>query len=860
MRTKITLVLLAIADSWAAARAPSSRVSKAVGQGIHEVDLARRTELVRFPIFRWNVPGGSIAVFELIYRDGRWRDNYEARLVSLNPPTIQWADGSVEKLASASRQVGAVRVQRNDGSGIYSFRDYRGALLLSQIQDRNQNTMVIDRNPDGSLRSVADPAGRVLSAQGGAYAMRTGAWTSGNWTLAATRQGYRISSPTGEAHDFTVLNGRITGVVAGSKHSRVIEIGSCADPNVPVCVAYSTNQAVVHRAIGHPEVFQFEGTRLVRHSWWGGFREFRYADPRVELPTTEMISMGLSSYQYDAMSNRIMSVDPYGNIRQSTFAGGLRTLDNLMNIIVAPRYYDANGNLIKISLLDMQNGTLERQYVYDSKGNMTGWINEHGIQTVYRYDSFGRLIEVEYPGGKVYRRSYDLAVRLWTDPDPYQPVKPDEKGDDCGGLPLRFPQCEVVPMPPCDRESGCPEDLPEFDGDSSYELRDRTIHMELNRPTPPTVTLDLYFGNELDQYFMDRFRVATADHNGSTGWWGGMLKAVERGLLLSETTFRGPNGTLRATTTTDSTGQPSTWSIPGLRKTYQWSAGALVGERVELGSDPAIDVQRVVDAAGRISRIAVGQATTRIERDRDGRPLRIVRPSGPVVFRWSATGELTAIEDAQERFDLRYASGRVAAILRNGVEIMRLRWHSDGRFAGAVASGSVADFHLHLDGVFEARVYSDGKQSTRANLWHPSWGLLGDVETATKATRAPVFDEMGWRVGDVDGTGRFTRCEVRDSHGTVLVPGATPAEPYAIINHHGDREIAVAGTRLVVRPGVGLYMPETGDWLTGRDGRLPSDSWAVPMQVPVTIPRIRPVWVGGRDRSPSLPIPIRTVR
>jgi len=135
-------------------------------------------------------------------------------------------------------------------------------------------------------------------------------------------------------------------------------------------------------------------------------------------------------YEYDAVGNRIMMVDPQGLVATYDYNAlgqltsmqdplgdvttfeydkvGRKTRVNYPNGMVSVYTYDATGNLLSLVNQNSSGDVIySSKYSYDPVGNRISDERESGYVTSYDYDELNRLVKVVYPDGLSVRYVYD---------------------------------------------------------------------------------------------------------------------------------------------------------------------------------------------------------------------------------------------------------------------------------------------------------------------------------------------------------------------------------------------------------------------------------------------------------------------
>ena len=411
--------------------------------------------------------------------------------------------------------------------------------------------------------------------------------------------------------------------------------------------------------------------------------------------------------------------------------------------------YDERGRVTEIA--DRQWGT--RRFAYDAAGQLVAATDANGATTRYSYDARGRLTDIRDPlGGKV-TRAYDAAGRLVREAD--QLGRATKWSYDAAGR-------LVARTDGQGRRSTW-----------SYDASGRVRSFGADGQAPTTITRDA-LGREI--------AIEEPDGRSHALAWDRAGRLVERrrdGLGLRYGY--------------DDDGRRAFLAYPdGSRTDYDYDAsGLLAGLRHPAAG--AIAYER--DGAGRLVRAsaagmqarwdydggelvgyAINGATTRLERDADGRLVAV----GDRRLAYDDAGQLVAAGEQTFGYD---AGGR---LVREGS--LTYEYDAAGQLAARRPDGGAATL-FEYDGAGR-RVREHGGGLERMYRWD-ALGRLVEVEDAGRVTRTSV-DALG-ELAEVDGT-------------PLLWDTADPFAPLAWLD---DRAVIGAGQ----------------PWATARDGDV---EWLAP--------------------------------
>ena len=357
----------------------------------------------------------------------RFKRSYESggcvRTVNFQSPSGFF--GNLEEVNEVGSE--QFRLTMKDGM-IYHF-ETAGTYKLTQIEDRNGNTISLDYTVAGTdtyhLSSVTGPAGREINLQWQnghlsaivdaleaetrtiSYAYESG----GNLSKMTDPMGGEVLYGYGESNLMTGMideNGNSTAIVYQAGGA-VETLASCLSRqkfnyNPEQGKSYVTDISGSGNLVTTYE-FDADGRNITRRgNCCGANQTYGYdVDNNIAL-TTDGNGNGYS-YEYDTQGNLTKTIDPLGN----TIEMGYHTTFNLVTSYKDKRNnttnytYDERGNLLT---LQRPLGVSET-YTYDANGNQTSHTDGEGNVTRYTYNVNGYLEEIRQPYGYVTRYEYD---------------------------------------------------------------------------------------------------------------------------------------------------------------------------------------------------------------------------------------------------------------------------------------------------------------------------------------------------------------------------------------------------------------------------------------------------------------------
>ncbi|MEU6854033.1 DUF6531 domain-containing protein [Actinacidiphila alni] len=291
--------------------------------------------------------------------------------------------------------------QPEDGRTLHFRPLPQGALVLTEITDRNSNRIVITYDESGAPVEVAHSGGYRVAV------------TTADGRITALH----LASPEHPAEDRTELMrygydaGRLTAVVNSS--------------GLPLTFAYDDHGRIVRwedRVGGwYTYTYDAEG-RCVRTTGADGALAYTYAYHERPRVTEATDALGhTTTFAFNDHYQLTCETDPLGRTTRWTWDryDRLRTLTDPLGRTTT-RSYDADGNVVAVTRPDGSSSHVaydERglpvrvtgpdgsvwQRAYDERGNLRAETEPDGGTTSYAYDVRGRLVAITDPVGGVTR-------------------------------------------------------------------------------------------------------------------------------------------------------------------------------------------------------------------------------------------------------------------------------------------------------------------------------------------------------------------------------------------------------------------------------------------------------------------------
>jgi len=355
--------------------------------------LGRRTTFVPDadgrPLER-HEPGGAV-----------WRYEYSAagRVTAITDPTgareeIHYGEhgeavASIDPLGHATTHAYDILGNRTEavGPGETTWRfAYDELCRLTRTTDPTGSAWLREYDANGNLTATVDPLGTRYQAS----------FDDAN-RVTALHDGLTSASFAFDALGRCLEQRRPDGTLARAGYDRMGRRTSIADP------AGGTS-TIEYTAGGRPR-------RITEPS--GRSTEFEY--DRCGRSVARVDGAGHRwEYVYDADGALVETTAPTGEKERLRYDDAGRLVERRAPGRGVLRYaYDECGRVTEIT--DRQSGT--RRFAYDAAGQLVAATDGNGATTHYRYDERGRLTEIRDPlGGKV-TRAYDAAGRLVREAD-----------------------------------------------------------------------------------------------------------------------------------------------------------------------------------------------------------------------------------------------------------------------------------------------------------------------------------------------------------------------------------------------------------------------------------------------------------
>jgi RHS repeat-associated protein len=277
--------------------------------------------------------------------------------------------------------------------------------------DTQGNRIDIGKNSNEQITSVTDRFGDTTSAT---YHAPTGKLASATnalghsivYTYTAQDQTFTNPISPTETMSFTFYN-----------------LTSLADPATVEQFAHDASGNVITHTDAAGQLWTYtynaRGQVLTATNPIGGLSLYTYndADATLATSTDSDAGQGVTTYSYFVNSKKLYRIThPDGTFiefRRDNYDRVTKVYDELDNVRYF--YYDANGNLIKVT--DSAGGAnLSTTFAYDLMDRVTQIGNRLNVTTTQTYDALGRLISTTDPTGVTESYGYDSRSndsRLW---------------------------------------------------------------------------------------------------------------------------------------------------------------------------------------------------------------------------------------------------------------------------------------------------------------------------------------------------------------------------------------------------------------------------------------------------------------
>ncbi len=347
-------------------------------------------------------------------------------------PTRLYADGSANYYPAGAnllpdRPADPELVLTEQGAWEVFYRDGRVGRygvdgLLSELSDRNGNTVHIRRDPSGRVVQLVDDRGRRVELLGDGDRITAVSDPLGRTTQYGYDDAGRLTSVTDPVGD---------SVTYAYAENRLSSIGKPDGSHIDYTYVLHAGRMVLATTTDEErnrESFQY-GNGYTVHTNPSGIRTTHYFDEHCrEVRVTNMDGSSRTK-RYDDRGHLVEEVDEEGNATRyerdragypvrTIYADGsserctfnrlgmpLESVDGRGAVI--RRTYDAAGNLVEVQYPDGSRTS----YTYDARGNLLSETDELGRASRYGYDSNGYLSFATDPTGSTRRYEYDVVGR-----------------------------------------------------------------------------------------------------------------------------------------------------------------------------------------------------------------------------------------------------------------------------------------------------------------------------------------------------------------------------------------------------------------------------------------------------------------
>ena len=335
---------------------------------------------------------------------------------------------------------GTYQMRFKDGM-LYTF-DSNGRLI--EQRNRNNDSINITRDSNGSIIAITEPKGRSLQFTNG-----PGFFTDRGWVYLITS----ITDPIGRRVEYNYdSEGRLIevknseGGITRYTYDSGMRITSIINPkgitvvtnqydgagrvsqqthadggifNIKYTTAGSaTTQTEVTDPLGNTTIYRFNSSRycteIINPVGGQTIRDYAIGTNLLNSVTDELGRT--TTYNYDSNGNITSMTDPAGNITSYQYEPTFNKLTQIQDALgnITRLGYDGNGNLTTIT--DPLNNTTT--ITYNQYGQPLTVTDALSNTTTYEYDGYGNLIKTTDPLGNSSAMQYDLIGRLIAATDP----------------------------------------------------------------------------------------------------------------------------------------------------------------------------------------------------------------------------------------------------------------------------------------------------------------------------------------------------------------------------------------------------------------------------------------------------------
>jgi RHS repeat-associated protein len=367
------------------------------------VNTGTGNKCIQVPIVSWTARGGMPVSLSLYYNSEsayngatgpKWTTSYDIGISfdGSGDATMTWGDGGAYTLAwtgstyvdppgvfDTLNHVGSIFVLTTKYQTQYTYQIVGGSWLCTSISDENGNTITIGRNSDGTINTVTDPTGRVITF---GYYVGSGLKLidaisdpiSRSWSISYTGAPSCLTDvyqPTLDSYAHAYIFGYSTGSFISSEENLNLNT-STFQCNSDGSLAWEKDP------LGHETSFTYGSTSTTVTDPNGHTTVDTYDTSGRRVSTTDALS-DTENYTWDS----------YNNL----------TADKNRNGYTWTQTYDGNGNVLTVqSPQNASSGYTATTYTYNSHNMQTSASLPAGEGTITTYNSADDIIEVQQHG------------------------------------------------------------------------------------------------------------------------------------------------------------------------------------------------------------------------------------------------------------------------------------------------------------------------------------------------------------------------------------------------------------------------------------------------------------------------------
>lgn len=291
--------------------------------------------------------------------------------------------------------------------------------ILTSLQDRHGNTIMLERDGDDHVTRIVDSGGRQfnLTYDGDHVATivdplgRTLQYTYSSDDLVA------FTDANGGVHRFEYSGHRMTRLTDPENitylqntydgEGRVIEQIDASGSHSTV--VYGASSTAFTDNLGNTTTYSFDDKKRVTRieDALSNAEIFVYDDEDNVTAYTDKRGQTWT-YTYDDRGNQLTETDPLGGVASTTY-NATNDVTGMADAIGHTSAYEYNGtgDVIRITYADDSQSLA----TYDGKGQMLTRTDANGNTTIFAYDATGNLIQATDPLGHSTQFSYDAVGR-----------------------------------------------------------------------------------------------------------------------------------------------------------------------------------------------------------------------------------------------------------------------------------------------------------------------------------------------------------------------------------------------------------------------------------------------------------------